>query len=122
MTRRGFTFAELILCLGIMGMALLALVSAEIYSARADRGGSQRHQATMVASSLMAEAEKDLRRDFGASVAAGRQAVPGNPGYEYELLEQSEVGGRIKRLQVNVFWSDQQGDQQYSLWTRVLEP
>lgn len=103
-------------------MALLALVSAEIYSARADRGGSQRHQATMVAGSLMAEAEKDLRRNFGASVAAGRQAAPGHPGYEYELIEQSEVGGRIKRLQVNVFWTDQQGAQQYSLWTRVLEP
>lgn len=111
------------LCLGIMAMALLALVSAEVYSARADKGGAQRHTATVAASSILSQAEQDLQHDFNADVSAGRQALPAPPsGYEYQVDVSSEEGGDIKKVKVTVFWSDQQGQQQYSMWTKVLKP
>lgn len=109
-------------CLGIMAMALLALVSAEAYSARSDKGGAARHQATVIASSLLSDAEQELHRNFGTDVSAPRQAAPTPPdGYEYEVDVTSEVGGTVKDVRVTVFWTDQQGPQQYSMWTKVLE-
>ncbi len=110
-------------CVGIMAMALLALVSAEVYSARADKGGAARHTATVVASSILSQAEQDLQHDFNADVSSGRQPVPSPPaGYESEITVGSGVGGRIKVVRVTVYWTDQQGNQSYSMSTKVLKP
>lgn len=106
-----------------MALALLALVSAEVYSARADKGGAARHTATVIASSFLSEAEQALSRNFSNGVTAARQPVPAPPaGYEYQVNVTDEAGGDIKNVRVTVYWKDQQGDQSYSMWTRVLKP
>lgn len=106
-----------------MALALLALVSAEVYSARADKGGAARHTATVIASSYLSEAEQALSRNFSNTVTASRQAVPAPPaGYEYQVTATDEVGGTVKNVRVTVYWKDQQGDQSYTMWTRVLSP
>lgn len=106
------------MALGLISVALLGLMSMQAFALKTQRKSTRRHTASVIASSLMAETEKSVRDDFETDTARSRG--PANePEYEVEIVE--TVGpDDLKRVEVRVFWSDDQGDQSYRLWTKFI--
>ncbi|MEW6278420.1 MAG: hypothetical protein AB1758_07365 [Candidatus Eremiobacterota bacterium] len=118
--RRAFTMAELMVCILIASVAILGLVSVLSYSIRARGKSSQRHTASLIATSLANDAELACWKDFSQPLARPRAPVPGYPEFEALVSEQMEdpPDNTLKRLEVRVFWTDKQGKQEYVLWTK----
>ncbi|MEW6278052.1 MAG: hypothetical protein AB1758_05470 [Candidatus Eremiobacterota bacterium] len=119
-TERAFSIPEVVLCLGLVSLSLLALIGSMIYGLRANQDAGGSHLAGVAASSLLNQARQSLRKDFSRSVASPRRPLPAYPGLEYQLVERTEPGGRLKRLEVTVYWKDRQGPRELRVWTRVL--
>lgn len=119
--RRGFTIAEVVVCLGLLSVGLLALVSSILYALRAGEDSTETHTAGVAAASIMCQVRQTLARDFTRSVAVRRQPLPNHAGYEYEVAERAEMGGELKRVEVTIYWKDRQGDRRFRAWTKVID-
>ncbi|MEW6284497.1 MAG: hypothetical protein AB1758_38135, partial [Candidatus Eremiobacterota bacterium] len=95
-------------------------VSVLSYSIRARGKSTQRHQASLIATSLMNDAELASWKDFSLPLARARAPVAGHPEFEALVAEQMEdpPDNTLKRVEVHVFWTDKQGKQEYILWTK----
>jgi len=103
-----------------LSIALLGLVSVQIYSLRATGGNKQRHSASIIASSLMNEKEEALRKDFATSVAQARITVPDQDLYQYEVVEETSAPS-LKKITVTVSWKEGDKTLDYSVWTYVFD-
>ncbi|MBI3926473.1 MAG: prepilin-type N-terminal cleavage/methylation domain-containing protein [Armatimonadetes bacterium] len=118
MRRSGFTLLEILVALAVVALGLLGLISVMIYSTRARIQGTERQTASVIALSLMSDAENALAADFGAPVGVARAPVAGSPGYEAEVQAADERPG-LKRVEVTVYWTDERGRQEFRLWTKL---
>lgn len=115
--RRGFTLAEVLVAVAICAMGLLALVSVQILSLKAARANSGRHTAGVLAESVMA----DIRaQDFGDSVARAEQDLPGHPGFRLRVDEARDAALALKRVDVVIIWTSEQGRQEFVLSTSLV--
>ncbi|MDQ7821205.1 MAG: prepilin-type N-terminal cleavage/methylation domain-containing protein [Candidatus Eremiobacteraeota bacterium] len=117
---RGFTLAEIMVCLLLLTIAVMGLVSTQIYSLKATGGNKYRHLASVIAYRVMSEKEKALRTDFSVSAAHSRSDVPGEEGFQYEVLEEAP-GTSIKKVTVKVYWTEGTELKSYSLWTYLYD-
>ena len=123
--QRGINLLELVLAIALCGMALLAVVGVQWRYHKAFQQDEHRLQARAIASSLMSEFEAGLRTNFDADWSRVRQDVPAEldpkSDYEYECAESIEdTDGNLKRLQLEVFWTDKRGAQSEKLWCIFL--
>jgi prepilin-type N-terminal cleavage/methylation domain-containing protein len=117
---RGFTLAEIMVCLLFLSIALLALVSTQIYSLRASGGNRLRHTASIIAYTIMNEKEEALRKDFTASASQAKADVVGHEGFQCAVLEDL-LQADFKRITVIIYWRDGQENHEYSIWTYIYK-
>ncbi|MCA9797054.1 MAG: prepilin-type N-terminal cleavage/methylation domain-containing protein [Candidatus Eremiobacteraeota bacterium] len=118
--RRGFSLLEVLLVIFVISVPLLALIASQMFGLRASSKSQERQTATIIAASLLEEAERELSGTFvSGSLNRPRQTVDDFPDYEYEMSEEN-VGAGLRRVAVTVFWSDRQGPQQLQLVTKLL--
>lgn len=117
MSRRAFSLAEVMVAVGLVGMAILGLVSAQIFATRARHDVSRRQTAGVIATSMMNDAQASLAYDFSASVARPRAVQPTYPEFQTEVDEQKVMPGQLDRVEVVVYWTGKYGPQEYRLWT-----
>jgi Tfp pilus assembly protein PilV len=115
---RAFTLAEIMVSLLFLSIALLGLVSAQIYSLRASGGNRSRHTASVIAHNMLNEKEEALRKDFSTSVAQSRSAVEGQEGFQCAIIEESPAAD-FKKITVIIYWKESQENHEYSIWTYI---
>jgi Tfp pilus assembly protein PilV len=105
-------------CLVILSIAILGLVSAQIYSLKVTTGNKMRHTASVIATTLMNEKEEALRANFSQSAAQPRIAFSGAEGFEYAISEEI-VDTNFKKIDVDVYWTENGIEHTYSIWTNL---
>jgi type II secretory pathway pseudopilin PulG len=121
-TLRGFTLTEVLLALGLITVALLALVGVLALSLRSSTQNRQATQAAQLAQQLFEEIRREGNCPSATVDYTGQPAVDGFPpapypgvqveDTEYRLVVHGEpVGGRtgLYAVKVNVLWSQHQG-------------
>lgn len=103
---RGFTFAEVLLCVYILAVALLGLMATLVYCLKAQRGGQQRQLATRAAEDLLVELTSALHASSESFAADHRQARTAIEEMEYAVGE-SLPAPDLKQLAVSVYFSDE---------------
>ena len=117
---RGFSLAEVVVAFLVVTLAVLALVSVQIYVLRAQAKTTERSTASTLAASRLNSIESVLLQDFYAPVAASRAPLPEPPGFELAVTD--EVLDQLREVHVAVYWTDANGPQEQALWTRFLRP
>lgn len=124
----GFTLAEVMICVALLSMAVLGLVSAQIFALQAGQGNKKRHTASVMAWRLLSDVEEQARRDFSVSAARPRQRAAERLGpnemfqdYEYEIREQN-LAPDFRRVEVVLHFTDDKGARsEYSAWTYLYD-
>lgn len=106
--------------LGFLTMALFALLAVQTFGIATHDKLGRRSAASLVASSLVSSARESLRQNFEADVARPR-SPSGVEGFEYRL-DQTRLAPDLQQLKATVFWTDDQGAQEYRLATRLTRP
>ncbi|MCE7872113.1 hypothetical protein DYH09_17270 [bacterium CPR1] len=117
-TDSGFTFAETLLCVFLLAVALLGLMTALTYSVRATREGFERYQAATLAADLLDGLQVRLQQgaaDFETSVSQPQTPIAGHPGYAARV-EEERLTPTLKKVTVTVLHPD--GEQRMSLVVR----
>ena len=124
MRSRGFTLAEVMVAVVLISIASLALIGVQIFALRAGNTNRQQHMASVIASSLMAERERENRNNqvaFDTPLQIARTAAA-QAGFFYSVDEQILSQG-LKEIRVQVFYKQlHEGrdiDQTYPLRTVV---
>jgi Tfp pilus assembly protein PilX len=120
----GFTLAEVMIALLFLTVAIFGLISVHIYAARAQSVSEERQVASVLAVSELQAAERKLRHDFNerVPVTIKRARLATNPEFEREVLVQPVVGySTLKRVEVNLYWQDQNGPKQHQIWTYIYD-
>ncbi|MGE0488705.1 MAG: hypothetical protein AB7S38_05790 [Vulcanimicrobiota bacterium] len=119
--KAAFALAEVMAALLVVSIALFALIALQIYALRSQQGASERHTASVLASSLIDEAINTLETDFAADVDQARQAASVT-GFEYErTAEPDPASALLKQLEVIVYWTDRDGEHHYTVSTKVVK-
>ncbi len=122
MNSRGFSLYEPLLIIFLVSVPILSLVATEMFAYRASAEARERHAASLVASSLVEEAERELFTDFSRDLDRALTAVPSFPRHAYEMTVDPADQG-VRQLQVKVFWTDAQGGlSHYQLDTYLAKP
>ena len=103
----------------ILAIATLALVSVRTYLLQAQVKTQKLQQATLLASSVMMEIEaavdldfdRDLENDFTIDTSDWPES------YDYAVTQTRE-GSELQRVDMSIRWKDQQGPQDYKIWTK----
>ncbi|MCA9794442.1 MAG: hypothetical protein KC910_21690 [Candidatus Eremiobacteraeota bacterium] len=133
MRARAFTFAEVVVAVGILAIAALALVGVHLYAAKASHENQQQHRASLAAASLLADLEDALSGDPDLVVPGGEVALQGFAGFnpsqphqfsafgdfrfELDLPPRDASHPLTRRADLEVRWSDQKGSHRYHVWT-----
>jgi len=122
---RGFSLLETLVFLVVITVAILGLLSAQVYALRCGNYNRHRHTASTLAESILSEATAQLNRKFDQDLSYPPQPVAYQPDFQSALLctYQPDSGGdqNLKRLVAAVYWRDPNQSQQRSLqvWTYV---
>ncbi len=115
---RGLSLPEILVAFLIVTVATLALVSVRTFLLKGQQKAQGQQIATTLASSVMTEVEAAIGEDFDRNLADLLIDTTGWPdGYEYELFQTVE-GPQLQRADVLIRWRDEQGTQEYRLWTK----
>ncbi|MBI3926122.1 MAG: prepilin-type N-terminal cleavage/methylation domain-containing protein [Armatimonadetes bacterium] len=125
-TRRGFTFAEIMVCLLLLSIAVLGLVSVQIFSFKATVQNEKQHIASLIARTVMAEAEHKLDLYFNDATLSTGAAVPapGHDGFNYAVLAPPELDDDddgLRQVEVTVMWQDAGGEHRYRIETLLYD-
>lgn len=122
--RSGLSLFEVMVAIAVFAIAVLALISVQAFALRSQVKAQQHQQATILAVSLMAEAEARVKTDFGAMLE-----TPSTPlmetenlpeGYTYTAQQSFETAD-VQRITLKVRWTDGNGPQEYELWTKFAQ-
>lgn len=109
--RGGLTLAELLVGLFVLACAVLALVAAEIYLARSERGSRGRQEASLVANNLLTQR---LALDFEQDCTRGRTLLSENLAY---AVDERTSAPDLRQITVSVYFVDNSEWRQYDLST-----
>lgn len=99
-----------------LSIAILGLVSTQIYSLKASAGNRGRHNASLLAQRIMNEKKEASKTDFTQSLSLERTPVTGEEGYFYSVNEEVKSSD-FKKITVTVYWSEDSQEYIYSVWT-----
>ncbi|MGE0492342.1 MAG: prepilin-type N-terminal cleavage/methylation domain-containing protein [Vulcanimicrobiota bacterium] len=115
--KRGFTLSEVMVAIMLISIALLALVSMQAHTLRSEGMTQQRHQASVIAGSYLAQAEASLESDFDRDVSKPRQTAD-DPDFEVEVNQQP-LEPDLQAVTVRVLWREKQGWMDYVVRSKV---
>ena len=110
------------IAVGILAIALLALISILTFSLRAQSKGSKRHTASLLGASMLNQAGHDLLVNFDQTVVPATPppfSIPNQPEFKGEIKETLE-NPDLKKIEVRIFWADQNGAQTETLTCKYL--
>lgn len=124
----GLSLSEVVVALGLTGIAVFALVSLQLASMRWKAHSAVRQRASLLASSLLDETVSKLRIRFAdLSLERPRQVHPQQPEFEYQVhLADDDLDPStdlssctLKSVEVVVFWKERTGEKSFRLFSRV---
>lgn len=118
---RGFTIAETMVALVVLSIAVLGLVAVQAYSLRSSQGNKTRHEASEIASAVMASVESRLRKNPDDTTIAQTERVPVREGFEYTVTTRT-AETRLLHVSVCVYYKDRTGEHSYDVWTYYFDP
>lgn len=110
------TLAELMVGIFVLACAVLALISAEIYLARSERGTRGRQEASLLANNLL---NQRLAVDFSLNLNRPRTQI--NQMLSY-ALEEHLTSPDLKQVTLSIYFLDQSEWRQYDLCTCICNP
>lgn len=113
---RGLTLAEILLCVFILAVAILGLVSVQVFALKARTVTSERLRAANAAAAVLAGIESQAGLDYTTSFARLRGAL--EPGLEYTVDDQPRTAS-LRQLTITVYFRDLEGGREsaYTLQT-----
>lgn len=114
--KRGFTILEILFMLFIVAVPLAGMVATQYFVYSAGRKAEDRYKASVIAASLLEEADLESYECFTDPLERSRRAVPGIERFSYEM-EELERTSNLVEVQAKVFWQDQQGEHSLFLTT-----
>lgn len=117
----GFNLAEVMVAFMLIVIALFALISMQAHSMKSQTGSREAHLASILASSLLAEAEAKLESDFSDDPSRLSSPVAEHPEYEAEVVV-TVLNSELKKIEVEVKWSDGPSVARRSVETTVAAP
>lgn len=109
-----FTFAEVLLCVYLLAVALLGVVATLTHCLQAQRGSQQRALATRLAEDLLTQvlgSKRASREDFERDHSRARVAVD---DYHYSVTE-ALLDPDLKQINVCVYFTDEGAQSQTNL-------
>ncbi|MGE0489299.1 MAG: hypothetical protein AB7S38_08810 [Vulcanimicrobiota bacterium] len=113
---RGLTLAEILLCVFILAVAILGLVSVQVFALKSRTVTSERLRAANAAAGVMAGLESQAGIDYATSFGRARGAL--EPGLEYAVDDQPRSAS-LRQLTITVYFRDLEGGREsaYTLQT-----
>ncbi len=111
---RAFTFAEVLLCVYLLAIALLGVMATLVHCLQAQRGSQQRALATRLAEDVLVTRVSSMhasREDFLTDQSVARTRVE---EFEYSVTEQL-VSPDLKQVNVCVYFTDEGAASQQNL-------
>ena len=105
----------------VLVIALFALISIQTHSMRAQRSSKTRHQATLLLSSYMAQAEASLQEDFGTDVSRVLSSDASHPEFQIEISVTDGALTDLKQIKGRVVWREGRGELSSSLESKVAD-
>ena len=105
------TLAEVLVGMFVLACGVLAVIAAEIYLARSERGTRGRQEASFLASNLMNER---LALDFSLNFSRPRTPVSDHLSY---ALDEHLTAADLKEITVSIYFLDSSEWRQYDLST-----
>ncbi|MEW6282973.1 MAG: prepilin-type N-terminal cleavage/methylation domain-containing protein [Candidatus Eremiobacterota bacterium] len=131
--RRGLTLAEVLTGVAILAVALLALISVQIFTLRATSNDARQNRALELAQSrldsviaVLANADPDRRAQLQNQLPPSGAVLPDpdNPDFRSQVVltpDPSQPGPVLRQVEVQVFWDDKHGAHQVRLWTQYYD-
>lgn len=131
----GFSLAEVMIAVAVLTIAVLGLVSSQIFALQAGQGNRKRHTASVAAWKILSAVEEQARRDFALSSLRPRQKLArldlfersadfdeaSLEEYEAQIVEQVRTPD-FKRVEVVIHYQDDRGAQsEYKAWTYLYD-
>ncbi len=103
---RGFTLLEVMIALGILAIAMLALLSLHHQDLRSVIRAQELTQATMLAQALMTKAELEGFPNPGKTSGNFQAIYPGRyPNFRWQqVVEQSAMFPDVRKVEVTIFY------------------
>lgn len=117
----GFNLAEVMVALVLIVVALFALVAMQAHAMRSQTDSRESHLASVIAGSLLAQAEAKLEEDFEADVTRQLSPVADYPDFEGQVQVRS-LGDELKTIKVEVRWINGPRAARRSVETTVAAP
>lgn len=122
MRGKGFTLAEILVFLGVISVALLAILSVQIYSMRGSTFNRKRHTASNLLYSEMNAIQQQLAMDFSGAPGHGRQTVSDQPEFSTAMSNiYADETQQLRKISLSVYWTDE-AEREFSAWTYVYHP
>ena len=118
---RGLTLAEILLCVFILAVAILGLVSVEVFALKSRNVTSERLRAANAAAGVMAGVESQINIDYTTTFT--RPRGPLQEGLEYAVDDQPRSAS-LRQLTITVYFRDLEGGSEsvYTLQTLLHRP
>lgn len=119
MNPRAFTLAEILVFLGVVSVALLALISVQIFATRGSKFNRMRHTASTIVASQMNTIQHQLTVDFTSAPSYGRQPVTGYPEFTSAMSNvYADSTESLRKINLSVYWTDE-AEREFSAWTYI---
>lgn len=119
MWAKAFTLAEILVFLGVVSVALLAILSVQIYAMRGSNFNRLRHTASNILSSEMNTIQQQLAMDFNAAPSHGRLLVSDHPEFSSAMSNvYADETEQLRKISLSVYWTDE-SEREFSAWTYV---
>ena len=86
-------------------IGLFALIAMQTHAIRSQNDSRESHQASVLANSVLAEAEAALEADFSSDPGRDKSPLPDNPLYQAEVRI-TEIDPELKKIWVEVSWTE----------------
>lgn len=126
---RGVTLAEILIALSLMALTLLALVGLQTMILKGRQKSTLQIHAAKLAATLMIDIESELATDIETDVSRARAPVPPESlmdspyAFEYEVAQSFDGPPEdgLKDVAVTLYWSDKNGRQQKTIWSKFVK-
>jgi Tfp pilus assembly protein PilV len=118
---KGFNLAEVMVAFMLIVIALFALISMQVHSMKSQTDSRESHLASVLAGSLLAEAEAKLESDFDSNASVPLGPMPNNPEFEAQV-DVLQVDPELKQIKVEVRWKNGPSVAHRSVETTVARP
>ena len=127
--RRGVTLSEILIAIAAVSITFLALAALQGAILKGRQKSIAEVHAAKLASSIMVRLESQLSADINIDVAQPRVPVPpellleNRYAFEYEVSQSFDgpPTDGLKDVSVTIYWSDKNGRQSRTVWSKFVE-